>query len=307
MSQGKQSPLSISVKDRLLNISKKRRDDFNFTLVQYAIERFLYRLSQSPHADQFILKGATLFAVWSGELHRPTRDLDFLGFGPSDNDSLRQLFSSICETSVPDDGLIFDARTIQVGDIREDQEYGGKRISFRGHLGTAAIPMKIDVGFGDVITPETNMSSYPALLPFPQPQLRTYPKETVVAEKLHAMAILGMANSRMKDFFDLWTISRLFQFEGQVLRQAIQATFDQRQTEITLVEPTGLTIGFAEDPQKIRQWQAFVNRSKLEVNNMGLSEIIIQLRVFLLPVWKSTLENKSFYFVWKDGQWRKIS
>ncbi len=203
MSQGKQSPLSISVKDRLLNISKKRGDDFNFTLVQYAIERFLYRLSQSPHADQFILKGATLFAVWSGELHRPTRDLDFLGYGPSDNDSLRQLFASICATSVPDDGLIFDARTIQVADIREDQEYGGKRISFRGYLGTAAIPMKIDVGFGDVITPQTDVSSYPALLPFPQPQLRTYSKETVVAEKLHAMAILGMANSRMKDFLDL--------------------------------------------------------------------------------------------------------
>ncbi len=301
MTHKKPSNLSISVRERLLNLSKQRQEDFNLVLVQYAIERFLYRLSQSPYANQFVLKGATLFAIWNGEMHRPTRDLDLLRFG--NRETLQTIVASICDVPVQDDGLLFDANTIRVTEIREAQEYGGQRVAFTGYLGSAVISMKIDVGFGDVMTPGSVLSSYPTLLPFPEPRLRTYPKETVIAEKLHAMVTLGMANSRMKDYYDLWTLSRRFQFEGQMLKQAIQATFDQRQTEVSSVEPTGLTIGFAEDPQKIRQWQAFLNRSKLDVNHLGLDDIINRLRTFLLPIWKSTIDNQPFHLFWDEEQW----
>jgi hypothetical protein len=210
MSKKKTTNLAVSVRQRLLNLSRERQETFNLVLGQYAIERFLFRLSQAPFADQFVLKGATLFAVWSGKLHRPTRDVDLLGFGDSSNARLKALFSTLCELPVEPDGLVFDAGSIHVEEIRELQEYGGKRIILSVRLDTAVIPLRIDVGFGDIVTPGAAWLTYPTLLPFPEPYLRTYPKESVVAEKFQAMVMLGMSNSRMKDFYDLRILSRQF-------------------------------------------------------------------------------------------------
>lgn len=200
-----QSPqgLAASVHQRLLNRSRKYDENFNYLLVQYAIERFLYRLSQSPYVDRFILKGALLFWVWQTPVHRPTRDLDLLGFGSSAPEALVEIFRRLCLIDVEPDGLVFDPGSIRIQEIRADQEYRGQRVELLTRLGPARIPIQIDIGFGDVVSSVIAQTDFPVLLDFPSPRLRMYPKETVIAEKLHAMVELGMTNSRMKDFFDL--------------------------------------------------------------------------------------------------------
>ena len=153
MTKRKTTHLAVSVRERLLNLSRHRQEDFNLLLVRYAIERFLFRISKSPFAQQFILKGATLFAVWSGKPHRPTQDVDLLGYGDSSSEGLRTLFATVCELPVEADGLVFDASNIRIEEIREAQEYGGKRVILSAYLDTAVISLQIDIGFGDVVTP----------------------------------------------------------------------------------------------------------------------------------------------------------
>jgi hypothetical protein len=304
MSKKKTPNLAAPVRQRLLNLSRQRHETFDLVLGQYAIERFLFRLSQSPFADQFVLKGATLFAVWSGKLHRPTRDVDLLGYGDSSNERLRELFSKLCQLPVEPDGLIFDAASIRVEEIRELQEYGGKRITLSVRLDTAVIPLQIDIGFGDVVTPGAAWLTYPTLLPFPEPYLRTYPKESVVSEKFQAMVILGITNSRMKDFYDIWILSRQFPFEGLMLTQAIQATFAQRETMITEERPTALTNEFGENPDKMKQWQAFLNRNQLDLGNVSLPQVLTGLQDFLLPPWQAIAEEQVFKATWAPrGPW----
>lgn len=304
MTKRKTSHLAVSVRERLLNLSRNRQEDFNLLLVRYASERFLYRLSQSPFAQQFVLKGATLFAVWSGKLHRPTQDIDLLGYGDSSSEALRSLFATVCELPVQADGLVFDTSKIRIEEIREAQEYGGRRITLSAYLDTAVISVQIDIGFGDVMTPGAVWLTYPILLPFPEPHLRTYPKESVVAEKLQAMVMLGMANSRLKDFYDLWTLSYQFSFNGELLIEAIQATFAQRQTEIALPRPTALTAEFAEHAEKARQWQAFVSRNKLDVADMSLARLIAELSEFLVPPWQAIATGEPFRATWVPrGPW----
>ncbi len=290
--------LAISVRERLLNLSRQRQENYNLILVRYANERFLFRLSQSPFAPQFVLKGAILFAVWGGEPHRPTLDIDLLGFGDNSPEALRALFATICELPVVDDGLTFDAHSIRIEDIREAQEYGGKRVALIARLDTAVISVQVDIGFGDIVTPGAVWLTYPTLLSFPEPHLRTYPKESVVAEKLQAMVMLGMANSRMKDFYDLWTLSREYTFESDILIRAIEATFNQRQTVITMPLPLALTETFAEHPEKIKQWQAFLNRNKLDIAGVSLGEVVTELREFLLPLWQALALQQDFRSVW---------
>ncbi len=226
-----------SVRQRLLNLSHQRQEDFNLVLSLYAIERLLYRLSQSSYAGQFVLKGAVLFSVWTGKLHRPTRDLDLLGFGDTSDERLSEIFQAICRHDVPPDGMAFDAESISITRILEGQEYGGQRLQLSASLDTARIPLQIDIGFGDAITPGARLTRYPTLLDFPAPELRSYPKETVVAEKLHAIVVHGVVNSRMKDYYDLRLLSRLFDFEGSLLTKAIQATFERRNTPVPVSTP----------------------------------------------------------------------
>ena len=241
--------ISASVKARLQNVAAKRGEDFNLMLLRYGIERLLFRLSQSPYADRFLLKGAMLFVVWDEKTHRPTRDLDLLGFGSTEKADLIRVFAAVAAVPVVDDGIVFDPESVHADDIREDNAYGGVRIRLLGKLGTAEVPVQIDVGAGDVVTPAPERATFPALLDFPAPQIRTYPVYTVVAEKFEAMVKLGIANTRMKDFHDIWFLAQRFEFDGPTLRKAIDATFARRQTNLPPL-PEALTDAFANDPTK---------------------------------------------------------
>ena len=207
------SGLEASVRARLANLAKARREDFQFVLTRYALERLLYRLSRSKHRDRFVLKGAMLFQLWTSQSHRPTRDLDLLGRGDLTADTARTVFSDVCREAVPDDGLHFDAATIQVEEVREDQEYRGMRVKFQATLAAARLPIQIDIGIGDVVTPKPDVAEYPTLLDFPAPGCLPT-RETVVAEKFQALVMLGLANTRIKDFYDLRVLAKGFSFDG---------------------------------------------------------------------------------------------
>ncbi|OQA44190.1 MAG: hypothetical protein BWY52_01684 [Chloroflexi bacterium ADurb.Bin325] len=276
--------LAASVSRRLLNLARAQAEDYNLVLIRYACERLLYRLSISPYADRFVLKGALLFALWTGHMHRPTRDLDMLGMGDVSSEALVSVFRALCHIPVEPDGLQFDADAIRVEPIREEQEYQGSRVHLSAAMGTAIIAVHVDVGVGDTVVPLPEKARYPTLLDFPVPQLRVYPKEAVVAEKLHAMVTLGMLNSRMKDFYDLWVMARQFPFDGALLVKAVTATFTRRGAPLPVNEPVALTDEFALDPLKQTQWRAFLNRSRLDVNAPQLAEVVEELRAFLLPL-----------------------
>ncbi len=295
--------LPASVHQRLLNLSQQRSQEFNHLLTLFAIERLLYRLAQSPFAGRFVLKGALLFMVWALPTHRPTRDLDLLGFGENSAAALARIFQEICDQPVIADGLHFDSQSIQVSAIREEQEYIGQRVELVAYLGRARLPLQIDVGFGDSVSPAPIHTTYPTLLEFPAPTLRVYAKETVVAEKLHAMVEHDLGNSRMKDFYDLWTLSRLFSFDGAILSQAIAATFGQRHTPIPASAPTALTAAFADHPFKLTQWQAFLRRNRLDVAGASFDQVIAHLNRFLLPPLQALAAAQSFRLHWQppDG------
>jgi hypothetical protein len=241
---------AASVRDRLLALARKRGEDFQLLLTQYGLERLLYRLGQSQYRDRFILKGAMLFILWGDQPHRPTRDVDFLGFGDSSEAGLQDIFRELCSIPVEDDGLSLMADSVQVEVIRDEAEYGGIRVRLFGDLAGARVPIQADIGFGDAVTPEAKEVEYPTLLGNPAPHLRAYPRETVVAEKYQALVNLGMANSRMKDFYDLWVIARKFDFDGATLSESIRNTFSRRQTPLPEHTPFGFSAEFYEDAQK---------------------------------------------------------
>ena len=276
--------LPASVKARLLTTAQQRGETFNQLLARYGVERLLYRLSQSAHRDKFLLKGAMLFAVWDEMLPRPTRDVDFLSFAPAEIDVMKQLFQDITQTTVPDDGLQFDATSIQVEDIRDDDAYGGVRVRLLARLGKAKIPIQIDVGSGDAVTPAAEEVVFPALLDFPAPQLWAYPIYTVVAEKFEAMVKLDLRNTRMKDFHDLWYLSRRFEFDGPTLHRAVHATFARRQTEFDDTFLRALATRFAADEAKQVQWTAFLTRNGLTGAPGNFAEVMNLLHAFLEPV-----------------------
>jgi predicted nucleotidyltransferase component of viral defense system len=299
--------MAASVRQRLLNLSRERGENFNLILTHYALERFLYRLSISRHAASFVLKGAFRFMAWTNEAHRPTRDLDLAGSGDESPERLGKAISEICWVEdAPDDGLIFDAGVIQTEAIREDQVYQGLRVKLIARLGNVPINVQIDVGFGDDVTPEPEEIDYPTLLELPAPRIRAYPKESVVAEKLQAMVAIGMPTSRMKDFYDIWTMARVFPFEGAVLAKAIAATFKRRKTVLPGDVPTALGDEFAQDAGKAAQWGAFVKRNELETGGADLPQVIASLRRFLLPPLHAAAAGKEFALNWPaGGPWQR--
>lgn len=300
--------MAASVRQRLLNRSRERGEDFQLLLTRFCIERLLYRLSRSEHADRFILKGATLFLLWEGDTYRPTRDLDLLGQGDCSPSHMEDVFKAVCATEVEDDGLQFDASTVQARDIREDQEYGGVRVTMTVRLGQARIDLQVDVGVGDALVPRPRKVDFPSLLGLPQARLRAYRVETVVAEKFQAMVALGIANSRMKDFYDVWTLANDFEFDGKLLSQAIKATFDRRRTALPTEVPLALTKEFSQDKTKQTQWGAFIRKNALAVGGQGLDEVVYLLRAFLMPPAHAAAEGKSFEMVWpKAGPWEANS
>ena len=271
--------LAASFHARLLNRAKARGEDFNLVLVRYALERFLYRLSQLPARESYWLKGAMLFDLWFDVAHRPTRDADFLGFGPMEAGVLADTVREIC--AVPaDDGMSFDPASIVIDDIREDARYGGLRVRLVGRLGNARTTVQLDVGYGDAVTPGPEEANYPTLLEDqPAPQLRVYPRASVVAEKLEAIVSLGMANTRLKDYFDLRALAREGALDAQQLADAIAATFTRRGTTVPAEMPLGLTDEFAHDPAKRAQWKAFLGKNRLEAP--GLDEVVTNVRTFV--------------------------
>ena len=249
--------------------ARQRGDDYNLLLNRFALERLLYRLSTSDHAGRFLLKGALLFALWYDQPHRPTRDADLLGFGPDDAENLVATFRDIALIDM-DDGIVFDADSVRADSIREDNFYGGLRVRLIGRIGRARCSLQIDVGFGDAVTPEARTVTYPALLPdFAAPVLRVYPVYTVIAEKYQAMVLLGIANSRMKDFYDLAVIANRTELDGAMLAAAIGATFARRGTVLPAQPPLALTSAFGNDAAKMKQWQAFLNKNRLTAENLA--------------------------------------
>lgn len=301
MSQGKPN-VAHSIFQRLLNRAKSNKEDVNLLLSRYGIERFLYRLSVSEHGSRFILKGASLFLVWKGQNYRVTRDADLLGFGDSDVEQLAGVFREVCRIELNEDGMVYLPETLSAEDIREDQEYDGVRITLIGMLNQAKIPIQVDIGFGDAITPSPEEIKYPTLFDAPPPILKAYPRYTLVAEKVEAMVKLGLANSRMKDFYDIWLLSRIFSFDGGVLRQALENTFSRRRTDFPETTPFAFTSVFYEDPQKVVQWKAFIKKSKPDTPVGELSEIIGEIDSFLSPVIESVQSNAPFEDAWDPSQ-----
>jgi predicted nucleotidyltransferase component of viral defense system len=269
-----------SVRQRLLNLAHARGEPMELLLTRYALERLLHRLSVSPHRERFVLKGAMLLVTWFDEPHRATRDLDLLGFGDATEDSLLRTFREIMAVEL-DDGLSFDLKALRIEAIREDIEYGGSRLRTTAALAGARIPITVDIGFGDAVEPGVEDIDLPVLLDMPLPRLRAYPPEAVIAEKLHAMVVLGLANSRMKDYYDVWMLTSALKTDRLRLRRAIVATFARRRTAIPSLIPDGLSDAFAEDPGKQRQWAAFAQNLSGPVPDFRI--MVARLRERLAP------------------------
>jgi predicted nucleotidyltransferase component of viral defense system len=272
--------IGASVRARLLNLAKERNQPFELLLVRYTLERLLYRLSTSKHRESFVLKGAMLMRHWLDDPHRPTRDLDLLGFGDSDPELTLKIFREICAIKA-DDAVVFDIDGLVVDQVREESGYSGLRLKTYATVDGARVRVVIDIGYGDATEPGLNDIELPVLLDQPAPNLRAYPYETVIAEKFQAMVALGLANSRLKDFYDIWILAQTYEFKDDRLAQAIAATFARRKTEIPTERPDGLTQAFANDPTKQQQWAAFVE--DVAVNPGPLADVVEALTSFLMP------------------------
>ena len=301
MNKKKLSNTAASIRQRLLNLARQRKEEFQLILSRYAIERLLYRLSQSKYGDEFTLKGAMLFQLWTGQPHRSTLDLDLLGSGEDAVQRFEMIFREVFVEVVEADGLQFQPESLKGEEIREDQKYGGVRLHGMAMLENARIPLQIDIGIGDAITPKAITVEYPTLLGMPAPKLKAYPKETVVAEKYEAMVSLGIANSRMKDFYDLWVLSTQFEFTGAVLMKAVKATFERRGTTLPATTPVALTPAFAEDGSKRTQWTAFIRRGRLVTEAPPLDAVLRLLNSFLGPLTEAAVNNQPSSMDWRPG------
>jgi predicted nucleotidyltransferase component of viral defense system len=292
---------AASVRARLLNLSKQTGEDFQSLLNRYAIERFLYRLGASDQSDDYVLKGAMLFVAWQGNLHRPTKDLDLLGFGDANPDAVAERIRAVV-TIPANDGILFDPSSIEAAVIREDDEYEGVRVKLSASLEQARVRLQVDIGFGDVVEPPPARTAYPAILNHVEPPtLRMYPPETVIAEKLQSMVVLDIRNSRMKDFYDLWYLARNWSFQLAVLRRAVFATFERRSTKVPAGIPFALTEEFLTDEGKRQQWVAFVRRLNLPADTPDLRAIGQEIAKFVHPIFAAGEEDATWQ---PDGSWK---
>lgn len=304
MTQQKGTNITASVRQRLLNKSKETDRPFSELLQYFAMERFLYRLSQSPHKKKFILKGALTLIAWRVSATRPTMDIDFLGITDNRVEAIVAIVKDICRQDVEPDGLLFDPDSVEGEDIVNDADYGGVRIRFRGTLGTARITMQLDIGFGDVIVPESEILVYPVILDLPAPEMKGYTRESVVAEKFEAMVKRGILNSRVKDFFDIWLLSRQFDFPGVMLAQAITETFANRGTTI-VTEPVAFSEAYANDAARQTQWQGFIRKNRLQDLPASFAEIVGANAAFLTPIARALAGGENFKKIWQaPGPWQ---
>ncbi len=297
---------AVSIRARLLELARKEHWDFQRLLLRYATGRLLWRLAQSEHAEMFILKGAQLFVLWADQPHRATRDLDLLGYGDDSPESMIRIFQALSAvSSAPDDGLVWHSAQIKVEAIRGEMNYSGQRVQLLATLANSRIPLQIDVGFGDAVSPEPRSMDWPELLDLPPASIRTYPPETVIAEKLEAMVRLDLANSRMKDFHDLHWLSRNMEFEGEVLAEAVRRTFTCRKSSMPVEVPTALSGAFWRDPDKQVQWGAFCR--KMSVEDLALKDVIEELHAFLWPLLQRTAQGSDCKVHWsREGPWAEL-
>lgn len=289
-----------SIRQRLRNRFRARGEDVTLGLQRYAVERFLYRLGQSRHRERFVLKGATLFAIW-GRAYRPTRDIDFTGYGSSNQNDVIRDFREICNTPDPADQLVFDTNSIMAEPIRDGSEYEGLRIRLRAKLGESDIAVQIDVGFGNAIVPGPEETEVRTILGDPPPRILAYPRESVVAEKLNAMVTLGERNSRYKDFYDLHAMASTFSFDKDTLVRAVRATFERRATPVTGALPAPITAPFFANAERLAQWRAYVTRNSLTGAPTDFQVVGELLARFLQPVWAQLLVSGSATGNWPPG------
>lgn len=295
---GQPKNIGASVRDRLTNRAREQKVNAQLLMTRYVIERLLWRLSVSDHRQYFVLKGAMLFSLWTPVPYRATGDLDLLGFGNNDPEIVAGLFAEVLAIEA-DDGIIFKPKTIKAAMARPEDHYSGVRLDFEAEIHGARLPIHVDIGFGDAITPGAQDIEYPSLLGFPPPQVRAYPRETVVAEKFQAMTALDMANSRMKDFFDLWAIATTFEFDGAVLAEAIGATFERRDTPLPAEPPTAFTAAFAEAKQA--QWAAFIRRTEIAMAPEPFPAIQETIARFVMPPVLALAKGETFARRWPAG------
>ncbi|MCP4885002.1 MAG: nucleotidyl transferase AbiEii/AbiGii toxin family protein [Planctomycetaceae bacterium] len=306
MSKRKVTDVAASVRARLLKYSREAGRPFQEVLQYFAMERFLYRLSRSDHGEKFVLKGGLMLTAWKAPQSRPTKDMDFLARMSNDLGSVTKVIREVCSVAEPSDGLIFDPDSIEAVVIKEDADYEGVRITFLGYLQNARIHMQIDMGFGDVVVPEPSEISYPTILDHNAPRIRAYPRETTIAEKFEAMVKLGLLNSRIRDFFDVWMLSRQFNFDGATLANAISQTFANRQTEIEVL-PVSFLPEFTADDAKQAQWKAFCRRSRIDFAPDSLEEVGKAVSQFLSPIAEAIVNGNHFDLFWSaPGPWRQV-
>jgi len=303
MSDRDLSNVPQSVHDRLLARARQSDRPFNELLLYYGIERFLYRLAQTEHAERFVLKGALLLRAEGAGPSRPTRDIDVLDL-EARKESVEEAVRDAIAAEVPDDGMEYDPETIDVQEIRPDRQYQGLRVTFRGYLGTARVPMQVDVGTGDVVEPGPKQVQYPRLLDYDRPILLGYPLGQVIAEKFEAIVDLGTANTRMKDFYDLWSLSKRREFEGPPLQTAIESTFKRRSTPVPSERPIALTETFLEAGPRRQQWSSFAEKARLP-DLPPLPEVLSELGAFLMPPAQAIAQSTRFSGTWqKGGPWK---
>jgi predicted nucleotidyltransferase component of viral defense system len=297
--------IAASVHSRLLTLARETKDELQLVLMRYGLERLLYRLSESDYTNEFVVKGAMLFLVWTGEPHRATKDLDLLALKSASLEHLTAVFRALAKSPASDDGLTFLPESVAAEPIRENDIYQGVRVTLDARLGKARIPLQVDVGFGDVVTPKAGRIQFPTILQLPAPMVSVYPKETAIAEKFEIMVKLGIANSRMKDYYDIWALCREFDFEGALLTRAIAATFRRRKTALPGELPVALSAEFSSDPSKRLQWGAFVKRGRLKDSEPDLAKVISLTRAFLEAPAEAARSKGHFSAHWpKGGPWK---
>jgi hypothetical protein len=304
MTRARRKNIATSVHQRLLDKARESERPFNELFQYYAIERFLYRFSKSSFAERFILKGALMLIVWESPVSRPTMDIDMLGNVENSVDAIVSMVREVCLQEVEPDGIFFDPESTRGERITEDADYEGVRVRFRGALATARITIQLDVGFGDIVIPPPKLTSYPIILDFPPPRIRGYSRESTIAEKFEAMVKLGIMNSRMKDFWDLWLLSQQFDFDGKTLAEAIIKTFSTRHTAIP-ADPIAFTPAFMRDARKSAQWKAFLRKNRMVNIPDNFEEVVEYVSIFLKPLVDSLVNDKPVPATWKaPGPWQ---
>lgn len=301
MTKRRVTNVSASVRALLLNIAKNQNSPYNELLRYYTMERFLYRLSKSPFAGDFVLKGALMFKLWGLARGRSTKDIDLLSLKKHSLEELAEIMNICLCQEVTEDGVRFETGSIAISEIRIQDRYRGARVRFLAFVGTARIHMQIDIGLGDVVVPRPQESTYPTLLDFAKPHLLSYTQESLVAEKVHTMVVREMANTRMKDFYDILTLAQFSDFEGEVLAEGMRATFHRRGTTLPKVVPVALTERFSQDSAKQAQWKVFLRKGRLSTEIVSLDKVIAALREFIMPALTAAEEDTHFILKWPAG------